>query len=245
MLAAAFRHRALPLAWRILPFGGTGEAVQLTLLRQIQPVLPPQSQVRITLYGDAEFRAVGIQRYCQAQHWHWHLGLKSDILFRQGPAGWHPLATIPVRQGERRYVNNIQLTQQHDFGPVHLVADWTQAHETPRYFVSDQPTGRRTWRRGRKRFWIEPFFRDWKSYGFDLERSQIDAPNRQHSLLLAMATASLWLTHIGQWVLDTDRQTLLQASHKRDYSVFRLGRDYLQRCLVLHEPVPIGFTVKH
>ena len=245
MLAAAFRHRARPLAWRILPFGGPGETVQLSLLQQIQPALLHQGQMRITLYGDAEFRAVGIQRYCQTQHWHWHLGLKSDILFRHGPDTWGPLAAMPLRQGERRYVNNVYLTQQHDFGPVHLVANWTQAHETARYFVSDQPTGRHTWRRGRKRFWIEPFFRDWKSYGFDLERRQIATPDRQPSLLLAMATASLWLTHIGQWVLDTSRQILLQAAHKRDYSVFRLGRDYAQRSLVRHEPVPIGFTVTH
>ncbi len=28
LLSAAFRHRVLPLAWRLLPFGGTGEQVQ-------------------------------------------------------------------------------------------------------------------------------------------------------------------------------------------------------------------------
>ena len=37
MLAAAFRHRALPLAWRVLPFGGTNAETQIALLEQMQP----------------------------------------------------------------------------------------------------------------------------------------------------------------------------------------------------------------
>nr|HID12824.1 hypothetical protein [Anaerolineae bacterium] len=66
MLAAAFRHRALPLAWRLLPFGATNAETQIALLEQVQPCLPDPQQVRITLYGDCEFRAVKVQRYCRA-----------------------------------------------------------------------------------------------------------------------------------------------------------------------------------
>ena len=39
-LALAFGHRAIPLTWRVLPFGGTGAELQLTLLKEIQPLLP-------------------------------------------------------------------------------------------------------------------------------------------------------------------------------------------------------------
>jgi hypothetical protein len=28
------------------------------------------------LYGDSEFRAVDLQKYCRNQGWHWYLGLK-------------------------------------------------------------------------------------------------------------------------------------------------------------------------
>lgn len=241
MLAAAFRHRALPLAWRLLPFGATDADTQIALLKQVQPCLPDAERVRITLYGDCEFRAVEVQRYCQAQHWHWQLGLKSDILFRQGAGDWRPLHTIAVPRGERRYVQDVILTQRHAFGPVNLIADWTSNEDTPRYVVTEQPADRHAWRRGRKRFWVEPFFRDWKSYGFDLESSKLVHRRRLETLLLGMATTTLWVVHVGQWVTATGRRPLLEARHKRDYSIFRLGRDYIFRSQVMDWPLPIGF----
>jgi hypothetical protein len=245
MVSLAYRHRSLPLVWRVQPFGGTGQELQEELLRQIAPALSSLVPRRITLYGDSEFRAVDLQKYCRNQGWHWYLGLKSDILYCQSPGNWRPLAAIPIERGQRRYLHNIWLTQKHIFGPVHLLVDWTQNHDSPRYFVSDQKTSRHTWRRGRKRFWIEPTFRDWKSYGFDLEKSKIHCSNRLTMLLLNMATASLWLTSVGQWVLATGRNTLLQAEHKRDYSIFRLGRDYARRSLVCNWPLPIEFAIRH
>jgi hypothetical protein len=227
----------------VLSFGATSAETQLTLLKQVQPCLPDAKRVRITLYGDSEFRAVGLQRYCQAQSWHWQLGLKSDILFRQGANDWQPLRSIVIAQGDRCYLQDVQLTQQHTFGPVNLIADWTSDEETPRYVVLDQCPDRYAWRRGRKRFWIEPLFRDWKSYGFDLEHSKLIHTQRLTTLLLAMATATLWMVHVGQWVTESDRRSLLEACHKRDYSIFRLGRDYAFRSQFRNWPLPIGFTV--
>jgi len=245
MLAAAFRYRALPLAWRVLPFGGTNAETQVSLLRQVQPWLPDAKQVRITLYGDCEFRAVKVQRYCQKQHWHWQLGLKSDTLFRQGATDWQSLQTIAVPKGQRTYVQNVILTKEHVFGPVNLIADWTRDEDTPRYTVLDQPANRYSRRRGRKRFWVEPLFRDWKSYGFDLEDSKLVHPHRLDTLLLSMATTTLWMIHVGQWVTETDRRPLLEAGHKRDYSIFRLGRDYATRSQVMGWPLPVEFAVSY
>jgi hypothetical protein len=243
MLAAAFRHRALPLAWCVLPFGGTSAEIQMALLEQVRHCLPDAERVRITLYGDSEFRAVALQRYCQVQHWHWQLGLKSDILYRPNTADWQPLGSIAIAQGQRHYFQEVLLTQQHAFGPVNLIADWTSKQDMPRYVVLDQPADRYAWRRGRKRFWIEPFFRDWKSYGFDLEDSKLVHPQRLSTLLLGMATATLWMVHVGQWVSDTNRRTLLEARHKRDYSIFRLGRDYTFRSQLQDWFLPVEFTV--
>ncbi|RMD60633.1 hypothetical protein D6833_09415 [Candidatus Parcubacteria bacterium] len=241
MLAAAHEHRALPLAWRVLPFGGTDAQTQVELLQQVRPWLP--NQVRVNFYGDAEFRAVPLQRACQAFQWHWQVGLKSDILFRLPSSDWKPLRSLNLSPGQRRYVHGITLTKEHAFGPVHLLADWNPNEPSPRYVVSDQLTNRHAWRRGRKRFWIEPFFRDWKSYGFDLERSKVVAPHRLEGLLLGMGTTTLWLAHIGQWLKRTGRSALVEAAHKRDYSLFRKARDYVFRSQVMHWPVPIGFDV--
>ena len=239
LLAIAFKCRALPLIWRVLPFGGTGEACQLALLKEIRPYLPAGK--RVMFFGDSEFRAVGLQRYCRSQGWGWRVGVKSDTLFQQGEAPWQSLSSLDIKPGQRRYLHHITLTQSVAFPAVHLIVDWTYKGDSPRYVVCHQPTNGDSWRRGRKRFWIEPTFRDWKSYGFDLETTHIPGNHRLDRLLLAMATATLWLIHLGAWVVATDRDSWLTASHRRDYSLFRLGRDYARRSQIRRWQLPIRF----
>jgi hypothetical protein len=65
LLALAFKYRAIPLTWRVLPFGGTGQALQQQLLQAVQPYLPADK--RVMFFGDSEFRAVGLQSYCRQQ----------------------------------------------------------------------------------------------------------------------------------------------------------------------------------
>jgi hypothetical protein len=237
LLGVGFKHRVLPLTWRVLPFGGTGASLQQQLLQEIRPFLPKDK--RIMFYADSEFRAVEVQQYCYSQGWGWQLGVKSDTLFHLGDEQWQALQTLTVTQGSRRYVHDVTLTQKHAWPNVHLMIDWTYEGDHPRYVVCHRPTGRDTWRQGRKRFWIEPTFRDWKSYGFDLEASQIQYDHHLDCLLLGMAVATLWLLHLGHWVRCADRADWLTADHRRDYSLFRLGRDYVHRSLIFGWRLPI------
>ncbi len=239
LLAVAFKCRAIPLTWRVLPFGGTGTDVQIRLLKEIKPYLPKDK--RVIFYGDTEFRAVDVQRYCRQQQWGWQLGVKSDTLFHTGDGNWQPLRAFTVERGSRRYLQNITLTQSEAWPEVNLMVDWTHNWESPRYVICHHKATHMSWRRGRKRFWIEPTFRDWKSYGFDLESSHIDDNQRLDRLLLGMAVATLWLLHLGNWVRDTGRAHWLTADHRRDHSLFRLGRDYARRSEICDWHLPICF----
>ncbi|MFQ5344001.1 MAG: hypothetical protein ACE5F6_20865 [Anaerolineae bacterium] len=246
VLGAAYRKRVLPIAWEVLPFGGTSAARQMALLKQVQPALPPLRKVRVHLYADSEFRAVSVQQMAQGYGWHWHIGLKSDMLFHPGDGHWRPLRSITPPSGEWYPVPDVILTRDHAFGPVNLMAyQPPDATDTPRYWSLDQPVNKHAWRRGRKRFWVEPTFRDWKSYGFDLECTQIDDPQRLDVLMLGIATTTVWLIHVGDWLTRHGRRHWLEAEHRNDYSIFRLGRDHLQRTRTIDCTVPIGFTVSH
>lgn len=242
-LGVAYQKRLLPLTWQIHPFGSTNAADQIKLLNQVQGLLPHRPQVRVHFYGDSEFRAVPVQRTCQAYGWHWQVGLKSDVRFRTEQSGWQPLASLALQPGERRYLNQIYLTETHNFGPLNLLANWAVTQPQPRYWALDLPADRHAWRRGRKRFWTEPTFRDWKSYGFDLERSRINDPDRLNVLMLVIALTTVWMIHIGDWLTRHRLAYLLTPAHKTDYSLFRLGRDYVQRCQTMGWSIPVGFTV--
>jgi hypothetical protein len=244
-LGAAYGKRLIPLTWQLLPFGGTSAEEQIKLLKRVAPHLPPLSQVRVHFYGDSEFRAVPLQQVCQDYHWHWQVGLKSDLYFCDDSGTWQPLAALGLQAGQRRYLNQVYLTQQHNFGPINLIADWSPNQDNARYWALDLPANAQAWRRGRKRFWIEPTFRDWKSYGFDLEQSQIDDPDRLQVLLLGIAWTTVWMLHIGHWLTQHGHSSLLAPAHHHDYSLFRLGRDYVQRALTMGWFIPVGFTVSH
>lgn len=243
MLGAAYRKRLLPLTWRVLPFGGTGVDVQQALLREVKPYLP--AGVQTHFYADCEFRGVEVQRLCQNLGWHWQVGLKSDTYIQLSGQEWVQARDLPLGPGERRYWQQVCITHRHAFGPVNLIGDWSPNQTAPHFWVTESPANRHAWRRGRKRYWIEPTFRDWKSYGFDLEESKIDDCDRLNMLIFHLSVATLWMIYIGDWLIRHRHDHLLTRNHPQDYSVFRLGRDYVHRCQVMNWSVPVGFTVTH
>lgn len=242
-LGAAYHKRLLPLTWRVLPFGGTGEAVQKGLLRQVAGRLPQDK--RVHFYGDCEFRAVGLQQYCSDQGWHWHVGVKSDSYVKLSDGSWSQLHDLPLQRGERNYWQTLFLTRQHPYGPVNLIGDWTMKQDYPHFWATDLPADRFAWRRGRKRYWIEPTFRDWKSAGFDLEKTRLDDANRLQMLVLVLALTTLWMIHIGDWQRQHHHIHSLDRQHQPDYSLFRLGRDYVRRANTMNWRIPVGFNVHH
>ena len=53
--------------------------------------------------------------------------------------------------------------------------------------------------------------RDYKSHGFDLEQSKITEPARLNVLLLAMAITTLWMIHVGDWLIRERAQPGIDA----------------------------------
>jgi hypothetical protein len=147
-------------------------------------------------------------------------------------------------KGERRYWQQVYITKEL-FGPVNLLADWSPNQDFPRFWSLDLPADTTAWRRGRKRFWIEPSFRDWKSYGFDLEATQIEDTQRLEVLILGMAVTTLWMIHIGDWLTHHGYEAHLDRTRHPDYSLFRRGRDHVARCRTMGWTIPVGFTVLH
>jgi hypothetical protein len=86
--------------------------------------------------------------------------------------------------------------------------------------------------------WIEEMFGDFKKHGFDLESSHLRHFRRLSRLTLAVCLLYLWLVALAEHVLVTGQQRQVDRPDRRDLSVFRLGWDFLERCLALHDPIP-------
>jgi len=236
MVALAYRRRALPIAWTWIrkPRGHSSGHKQLALLHYVKTLLPAQAQV--TLVGDSEFTPL----LCAAQRWGWHYALrqKGSHLFRQPGSDWQRLDTLLSEPGQLRWLTQIELTQQHQH-LCNVFAWWKPGEKEPWFLATNIPSPQRTKRTYSRRMWVDEMFGDFKKNGFDLERSRLRHFNRLSRLTLAVALLYVWLVAFGAATIKNGRRKEVDRSHRRDRSIFRIGYDMLERCLINQERISI------
>jgi len=81
-------------------------------------------------------------------------------------------------------------------------------------------------------------FADFKGHGFDPESTHLRRFGKLSRLTLAVAMLYVWLVENGAEAIKRGRRRLIDRSDRREYSVFRLGCNMLDRCLAqAAEPV--------
>jgi len=231
MVALAYRRRALPIAWTWVrkPRGHSSGRKQLALLSYVRSLIPHQA--RVILVGDSEFTPL----LCAAQAWGWYFVLrqKGSYLFQAQGQLWQRLASLITDPGQIRWLENALLTQQHRH-QCNLLAWWKKGEKEPWFLATNLPSWQKAKRYYSIRMWIEEMFADLKGLGFDLERSRLRHFLRLSRLTLAVALLYLWLVAFGNAVIKRGRRKEVDRSHRRDLSIFRIGYDMLERCLVNH-----------
>lgn len=231
-LNLGFRGRAIPLGWLCLRHGRSDARIQIALLERCRWLVPAGQAV--IFHGDAEFDSIPLLQYVQQQRWDFIVGQSSSKVYRCSPTeDWQPLGSLPVTPSQAVYRPHIQLTKQHQFGPLSLFAFFQPHHSNRRhkydirYCVSSLPTTQPLRRLGRRRWEIEPFFRDYKSSGWQLQANPLAHPTRREGLLTVLAINYLWATCFGRWLCKTGQRARVDAHAQRHRSLFRLGWDYL------------------
>jgi hypothetical protein len=75
-------------------------------------------------------------------------------------------------------------------------------------------------------------FGDFKSNGADLEKSRLRHFLRLSHLTLVVALLYVWLVAFGSAVIKRGARHLVDRNDRRDLSIFRIGFDMLERCLI-------------
>jgi hypothetical protein len=65
---------------------------------------------------------------------------------------------------------------------------------------------------------------------------------RQSRLALTVCLVYVWLVSTGEHVLTTNRAHEVDRADRRDLSVFRIGWDFIERCLGLNDPISIAYV---
>jgi len=231
-LSLYFRKRAVPLIWECMPHGMSGLDRQRRLIDRVQGILPESST--IIFHGDNEFGGVGLMKYVRRLGWDFMLGQSQSHCYRPHPdMGWKRLATLPVKRTRPLYLKDIELTKTHAYGGLNLLAFYQPRFKDDRrqrdiaYCATTLPITPALKPTGRRRWGIEPGFKDLKSSGWNLQLGQIPHQKRLDGLVTLLNTAYLWATCLGRWLCKSGRRAEVDAKTHRHLSLFRLGWDWL------------------
>lgn len=125
--------------------------------------------------------------------------------------------------------------------PTNLVLHWAKGEKESWFLASNLPEPHTILRLYRRRMWLEEMFGDMKGHGFDLEHSHLRHFLRLSRLTLAVFLLYVWLVATGEHVLDYQLCAEVDCSDRRDLSIFRLGWDFIEWRLALHDPFPDVF----
>ena len=240
-VSIAYKRRTLPLAWSVHRGrkGHTTAGQQVALLKYVRQLLPSHSEVWVL--GDTGFQSVPLLRWLRRQGWHFVIRQQGRIKVGPVDHSWLKLNQIPLQPGETRYIGWVQLTEKYCVGWFWLILHWEKGEDEPWYLVSDQVGQRRLIRLYKVRMWTEEMYGDMKGHGFDLEATHLDDPERISRLVLGVCIAFVWFITLGSWVVKRGLRHFVDHKSRRDKSYFRIGWDWIERCIRLDDPVPIRF----
>jgi hypothetical protein len=89
--------------------------------------------------------------------------------------------------------------------------------------------------------WVEELFGDLKGHGFDLEATHLQGLGRLSRLVLAAAILYVWLIALGSRIVKRGLRYLVDRRDRRDKSLFRIGWDWIERCLALNSRMMLTF----
>lgn len=241
MVGIAYRKRCLPLAWSVHA-GSIGNVEVngiLELLEQVVNWLPEEAQV--TLLGDAGFCSNDLLRWLVEHDWGYVIRQHKHVTVRRPDGDWFPLSQIHIQPGQTVVIGWVWMAKTNPFGLTWLLLHWKVGEDDPWILASHQAGEQLVLGLYAKRMWIEELYGDLKGHGFHLEDTFLGSPARIETLILGVVFAFLWLISLGSWVVKRGYRHLIDRKDRRDKSYFRLGWDWLDRCLRLYLPIRMQF----
>lgn len=236
MASVWYRGRTVPLAW-LQWLGQTPQSESYwdkceRLLKLVAEVLPAGSKV--VVIADRAFGHPTFTDLVVKHSWEWVVRVQRQTCFHDVQGCTTTLQALLPTPGQR-WKGRGQLFKKAGWRTASVVGLWSAQHKEPLWVVSSLPLGWYLLEEYKRRSAIETLFRDWKSYGFHWESSQVTELDHHACLLLALALATLFTLCLGEqqateW-LATQVQGRSTPAWEAKNSLFRLGLDRFQALL--------------
>lgn len=223
MISVLCRGFALPLVWLIKEGekGHFSEQMHLDLLQALLPIVP--QGCRKVLLGDGEFDGRKVRQWCAGQGWEFVLRTACD---RQADCGGETarIDSLAPAKGAR----TVFLPDAVD--GVNAVCWHGKGFEKPIFLLTNMDVGRMACAYYRKRFKIETMFKNLKSKGFQLHKTQIKNADRIARLMLVVAAAFVLTFCLGCFAKHKTPTRQLQTFVRKD-KIKTMGLIHLaQKC---------------
>jgi hypothetical protein len=237
MVSLAYRRRSLPIAWTWIKSskGHSSGRKQAALLSYVHSLIP--SDTPVSLVGDSEFTP--LQALAESWGWFYALRQKGSHLYRQNSSEeWQRIDTLVTKPGECRWLTGVELTKEHQY-LCNFLAYWKRGEKEPWLIATNFSAARETVQHYQRRMWIEEMFGDMKGNGADLEASRLRHFLRLSRLTLVVSLLYIWTMAFGSSTIKNGKRHLVDRAERRDLSIFRIGHDMLERCLINNLPLSI------
>lgn len=246
MLSLVVGRRTLPLAWHVVPqqqpwAHATWRSLD-RLARRVDAALPVGTTV--TLLADRGLTSASLIDLCTRHGWHFCLrlsaGERHGVVARLADGTVQPVWDL-VRRPGHRWDGAVAVYRAQGWRQVQLTSRWRRQAAEPWLLLSDRPAGQARVAEYRRRVHCEAFYQDTKSRGWRLEASRLTDRHRLNRLLLVLALAAWWLTLLGQQVIRRGLRRRFDRPDRRDLSLIRLGRRWVQDRLDRGRLPPLPF----
>lgn len=239
-IGLTFKKRTLPLIWHVRRGrkGHTTVAEQVEMFKQLYPLMPTDSEIWVI--ADTEFQGVELLSWLRRQGWHFVIRQQGKNKVAWAGQTGIKINALDLQEGQTQMIGWVRLTTKHDVGWFWLMLHWKNGEEEPWYLVCDRCLDPQALLRiYRKRMWVEEMYGDMKGHGFNLETTHLKNAQRIARLFLAVSIVFVWLISLGSWVVKRGYRHFVDHRSRRDKSYFRIGWDWVERCLCLKHPFPI------
>jgi hypothetical protein len=198
-LSLVYRGTAIPVAWKIFranvphPWEPEWEALLQWFHGQVDPSWTVVVLTDRGLYARWLFQAI------VALGWHPLMRITRRNRFQ--PAGWvhhRPVWQFTPEVGRRWQGRGVAFpTTAESRLECTLLAWWSEGHQDGWYLITDLPPRVADAAWYGLRMWIEHGFNQFKSGGWQWQKSRITDPDRAGRVWLAMAVATRWVVSVG------------------------------------------------
>jgi hypothetical protein len=220
-----------------LVLGSSNLAEQQQVLTPVLQLLQPY---KIVILGDREFCSVKLADWLRHKTTddggkiYFCLRLKRNEYVELVDNLWLGLQQIGLMPGHHLYLNGVSITKQKGFGKFNLAAKWQGRYRgwerLEKWFIlTNLGSLEAALNSYQKRFSIEEMFRDWKSGGYDLEKTQV-SDDRLIGLLVLLTIAYSHTSLQGRVIKKMGIQKYIERTSEVRRTTKRHSNFYIGRC---------------